>query len=85
MSGHTIAPPSKVLKHLGNVKADRQVAMIQHAATMALHAECVGGIIYDLKIYIYNLLDCIDMARMAIAVNRHDRRGMGRNGRFDLR
>lgn len=75
----------KGVEHFGGVKAQhRQIAMAQHAATRVLHAKGVGGVVDDLEVVVVgNLLDGLNIARVAIAMHRHDGRGLRCDGGFD--
>lgn len=76
----------KGVKDLGGMEAEnRQVAMVQHAAAMTLHTKGVGGIINDLEVVVVgDLLDSIDVTGVAIAMHRHDGRGLRGDGGLDL-
>jgi hypothetical protein len=75
----------KGAEHLGGVEAEHgQVAMVEHAAAVALHPKGVSGIIDDLEVVLVRYrLNGIDITRVTIAMHRHDRRGLGRNGRLN--
>lgn len=62
-----------------------EVAMVQHAAAMALHAKGVGGVVNHLEVVVVgDLLDGIDVTGVAIAVHGHDGRGLRGDGGLDL-
>ena len=70
----------------GGVKTQcGHIACIQHTLAIHLNAKCVGSIIDDLQaILVSNLLNLLHLDRLAIAVHRHDGRGLGRDGSLDL-
>ena len=74
------------IEDFGGVKAQyRQVAMVQHTATMALYAKGVGSIVDDPEIVVIsNFLNGIYIARVAITMHRHDGGGLGCNGGLNL-
>lgn len=76
----------KGVEHLGGMKAQhRQVAVAQHTAASVLHAKGMGSVVNHLEVVVVgNFLDGLDIARVAIAVHRHDGRGLRGDGRFDL-
>ena len=59
--------------------------MVQYACALVLHGKGMRGIIDDLQsIVVGNTLDALDVARLPIAMDRHDGRRLRRDGRFDL-
>ena len=76
----------KGVEHLGGVKTEhRQVAMIEDAAAVALHAKGMGGVVDHLEVVLVgNFLDGLHITWVSIDMNRHDGRGLGRNRCLDL-
>lgn len=62
-----------------------QVTVCQDAFLFLLYAKCVGRIVnHAQSIIVSNLLYRFDIARMAVAVDRHDGGGLRSDRRFDL-
>ena len=79
-------PALERVEDLGGMKAQAgQIAVAQHARSAGLaHAEGVGGVIDDLQaVPVGDGLDGRDIARVAVAMHRHDRGGLRRDGRLD--
>ena len=76
----------KGVEDLGGVKAQhREVAMVEHTAAVTLHAKGMGGVVNNLEVVVVgNLLNGINIARVTIAMHRHDGRGLRGDGGFDL-
>ena len=59
--------------------------MVQHTATMALHAKGMGGIVDHLQVVVVgNFLNSINITRVAITMYGHDGCGLRSNGSLDL-
>lgn len=73
-------------EYLSGVKAQyRQVAMLQHAAAMALYAEGMGGIVNDLEVIVIgDNLDGLYIAGVAVAMHRQNGRGLRGDGGLDF-
>ena len=71
--------------HLRGVEAEGgHVALVEDAAAVHLQPEGVGGVIDHFQsILVGNLLYSLGIARLAVAVHRHDGRGPGGDGRLD--
>lgn len=71
--------------HLRGVETEGgHVALVEDAAAVHLHPEGMGGVIDHFQsILVGNLLYSLGIARLAVAVHRHDGRGPGGDGRFD--
>ena len=71
--------------HLRGVEAEGgHVALVEDAAAVHLHPEGVRCVVDDLEaVLVGNLLYSLGIARLAVAVHRHDGRGPGGDGRFD--
>jgi len=78
-------PALEGVEDLGGVKAQhRQVAMAEHAATVALHAKSMGRVVDHFQVVVVgNLLDGIHIAGMAIHMDGHDRGGLRGDGGLD--
>ena len=72
--------------HLGGVEAQRgHVARVEYRFSIHLDAEGVRGIVYHLEpVLVRNLLDALHVARLAVAVHRHDGSGLRGDGRLYL-
>ena len=70
---------------LGGVKTQhRQVTAVEQAAALVAHTKGMGSVVDHLQaVGVGNALDGPHVAGMAIAVHRHDRGGLGRDGRLD--
>ena len=73
------------VEHLGGVEAqDRQVAVVQHALPAMAHAEGVGGVVDHLKpMSGGDARDRLDVAGLAVAMDRQDRAGARGDRGFD--
>ena len=84
-SGQTMAPPSKVLKTLvaWKLRTDRSPCL-STLPQWHCDAEGVRSVVDHLEVVgVGDSLDRIDVARMAVAVHRHDRRRVRRDRRLD--
>ena len=70
------------VEHLGGMKAqDRQIAVAQDAAGFIAHTEGVGCVVDDSQVVVVcDFLNGIDIAGVAVAVHRHDGRGLRSDG-----
>ena len=72
--------------HLGGVEAQRgHVARVEYRFPIHLDAEGVRGVVDHLEpVLVGDLLDALHVAGLAVAVHRHDGRGLRGDGGFDL-
>ena len=70
--------------HLGGVEAQRgHVARVEYRFPVNLDAEGVRRVVYHLEsVLVRDLLDALDVAGLAVAVYRHDGRGLRRDCRL---
>ena len=58
--------------------------MLEQAFTLVLDAKGMGSVVDHFQtISVGNLLDTLDVARIAVTMHRHDGRGLGGNGGLD--
>lgn len=76
----------KGVEDLGGMKADtRKVTMAQHTAALVFHAKHMACVVNDAQVVVVgNFLNGGDVARVAIAVHRHDSGGLRGDSGLDL-
>ena len=72
--------------HLGGVEAQRgHVARVEYRFPVTFDAERVRRVVYHLEpVLVSDLLDALHVAGLAVAVHRHDGRGLRRYGGLNL-